>query len=106
MNTVVLKSSDWTSGPVGSAETFLERWRGLKALPAGSSLLVRASSVHGLGIREPFQALGLTADMEVAALRVVAPRRVANFPGCAWVLELPLGASTPAIGSHLEVRHV
>jgi hypothetical protein len=106
MDQVFLQAGATRYGPISEAHTFWQRWRGLKDLPAGASVLIRTSSVHGFGVGTPFQAVGLTARFQVRAAQVVKPGRIAKFPGCRYVLELPLGAEAPAPGVMLELRRV
>jgi hypothetical protein len=106
MDQVFLQVGAMRYGPVSEARTFWQRWRGLKGLPAGASVLIKTNSVHGFGVGNPFQAVGLTARFQVVATQVVKPWRIARFPGCRYVLELPLGAEAPEPGVMLERRSV
>ncbi len=106
MDQVFLQAGETRYGPVSDARTFWQRWRGLKGLPAGASVLIRTSSVHGFGVGTPFRAVGLTARFQVSATQVVEPGRIAKFLGCRYVLELPLAAEAPEPGVMLEVRSV
>lgn len=106
MRTVALRSGSWQSGPVLHAETFLERRRGLKDQPQGTSVLIETKSVHGIGVSRPFRAVGLTSDLDVRGAKLVKPWRIVSFPGCRFVLELPVDASVPDTGSRLELTHV
>lgn len=96
----------WSRGPVMEAESFSDRFRGLRKLEPGATLLIRTSSVHAFGFRHPFRAIGLSAELEVVAHTVVRPWRLARFPGCAFVIEMPTDAVPPPLGSHLEVTDV
>jgi len=102
---VRLESGEWSSGEVALASTFRERRRGLKAAGV-DSVLIETRSVHGIGMRGPFLAVGLGPDLEVRESRVVAPNRIAFFPGCRYVLEMAEAAPPPPIGSLLEMRRV
>ncbi|MEE9176820.1 MAG: hypothetical protein V3U46_00145 [Acidimicrobiia bacterium] len=106
MDQVFLQAGATRYGPISDARTFWQRWRGLKSLPAGAAVLIRTSSVHGFAVGAPFRAVGLTQRFQVAATQVVEPGRVAKFPGCRYVLELPLGAEAPEPGVMLELRRV
>jgi len=106
MDQVFLQAGATSYGPISEAHTFWQRWRGLKDLPVGASVLIRTSSVHGFGVGTPFQAVGLTARFQVRAAQVVKPGRIARFSGCRYVLELPLGAEAPEPGVMLELRSV
>lgn len=104
MDQVFLRAGTTTYGPVSEARTFWQRWRGLRGLPAGASVLIRTRSVHGFGVGTPFRAIGLTSLLQVSATHVVKPGRIARFPGCRYVLELPLEADAPEPGVTLELR--
>ncbi|MEE8405658.1 MAG: hypothetical protein V3S32_00745 [Acidimicrobiia bacterium] len=106
MDQVFLQAGATRYGPISEARTFRQRWRGLKGLPPGASVLIKTSSVHGFAVGTPFRAVGLTARFKVAATQVVKPGRIAKFPGCRYVLELPLGAEAPEPGVILELRSV
>jgi hypothetical protein len=47
---------------------------------------------------------GLTNTFEVVKTREVKPWRVVNFPGCRYVLELPIDVEPPLTGETLEMR--
>lgn len=103
MREVALRSGDWSHGPVMEAEGFLDRLRGLRASGRGSSLLLETSSVHGIGLEVPFRAVALTRDLRVGSVTIVYPGRVVRFRGCAYVLEMPVHVTPPAVGALLEV---
>ena len=91
MDQVFLQAGATRYGPISEARTFWQRWRGLKGLPPEASVLIRTSSVHGFAVETPFRAVGLTQRFQVTATQVVEPGRIAKFPGCHYVLELPQG---------------
>lgn len=101
---VNLIARDWSLGPVGRPGSPWQRWRGLKARDAGSSLLIETKSVHSLGMASSFRAVALTADLEVISTRIMEPGQIARFPGCSYVLEMPVGYETPAVGTILELQ--
>ena len=103
MDTVLLESDEWSSGPVFRAGTFGERLRGLRSRPPGSAVLLKAKSVHGIGMRHPFVAVGLTSQLEVLGVKPVRPGRVVVFPGGTYILELPAGRGLPVPGTVLEM---
>ncbi|MFQ5523517.1 MAG: hypothetical protein ACE5F5_08050 [Acidimicrobiia bacterium] len=103
MESVFLNGAGWSYGPVLRARGFVQRWRGLRQGRAGGSLLLRTRSVHGFGMKYPFLAVGLTRDWRVSESRLVSPGRLAYFPRCRWVLELPADAEPPPSGLVLEV---
>lgn len=85
------------------AETFADRFFGLRRLRPGSSLLIRTSSVHSWGMKRPFQVVGLDAELVVVARLEVEPGEVVRLPGCTAVIELPIDVTPPQIGAKLEV---
>ena len=87
--------NDWTSPPVLFADTFYQRWKGLRPRPAGQGLLMRGRSVHGFGMKEPLFIVGLDAGGRVVGVRVLFPRRFASIPGARHILELPIDAEVP-----------
>lgn len=97
------RADEWRSGPVMSATSFFERWRGLRGAGPEATLLLRANSVHGVGMDRPFLAVGLSAEFRVIATRMIAPGRFARFPNCRWVLEIPANAEPPRSGQVLEL---
>jgi hypothetical protein len=66
--------------------------------------LLKTRSVHGFGLDAPLQIAAIDSHMEVYSLRRLRPGRVLFFPGARFVLELPLGADPPRLGSRLEIR--
>jgi hypothetical protein len=106
MDRVALLGRSSEFGVVGYARSFRERRRGLKGLPEGSAILMKTRSVHGFGVKAPFRAVGLTKTFEVVKIHEVIPWRVVNFPGCRYVLELPMDVEPPLTGETLEMRSV
>lgn len=104
MDRVTLVTEGWTSQPVFAARSFLEKWRGVKALPGGSWLLMPAKSVHGFGLKETLLVAAIDGDMRVSDVRVLDPGRVLFFPRARLVLELPIDETAPPVGSVLELH--
>jgi hypothetical protein len=100
----VVKSGDW-SHQVRVATGFLDRLIGLRRAPIGDSLLIRARSVHGFGMRNPLLVLGIDPDMNVIGTKTLRPRRVVGFREALYLLELPLGSNPPSAGSPIEIEH-
>lgn len=88
--------------PVRVARRFPDRLRGLRG--RGGGLLLAGRSVHGIGMRRPLWAVGLTAGGTVVAVTRLAPWRVVSFrrPVVA-VLELPVDADPPLPGERLDL---
>ena len=75
-------------------------------LDPGEALLLGRSSVHAMGITRSFRAVGLGDDYVVMDVKTLRPWTVVRFPGCHYVLELPLDIEPPAVGSRLEESYV
>lgn len=103
MEQVSLVSADWTAEDVALAFQPLQKLRGVRRRPG--RMLLRTRSVHGFGLNRPLLAVGLSTAMEVLEARRLMPGRVLYFPGCRYVLELPIDDPLPALGTHLEVRN-
>lgn len=88
------------------AESFGDRFHGLRKLEPGASLLIRTSSVHAFGFRHPFRAIGLSDELTVVAHTIVQPWRAVWFPGCVFVMEMPTYATPPPLGARLEIGDV
>lgn len=106
MEEVCLSGGDWSHEPVLRARGFVDRWRGLRNQGAGASMILETSSVHAFGMRRPFWAVGLTERYTVSEVRMMRPGTIAMFPGCRYVVELPLNVSPPPIGTSLELSRV
>ncbi|MEX0864529.1 MAG: hypothetical protein WD269_06600 [Acidimicrobiia bacterium] len=100
----VVKSGDW-SHRVRVATRFLDRLTGLSRAAIGDSLLIRARSVHGFGMRHPLLVVGIDSDMTVIGLKTLRPRRVVGFREAIYLLELPIGSNPPSAGSPIEIVH-
>lgn len=103
MARITFHGDDWCSGPVEVASTFRKRWRGLRPLPRGRSLLLPGRSVHGWGMARPLWVVGLDREFEVLAIRLMDPRRMVTAPGAAWMLEMPVTAAPPRMSSRLSI---
>lgn len=106
MKVVCLSSRGWSHQPVMEARGFLENLLGLRMVEPGEALLLERSSVHAMGIRRSFRAVGLSDDYVVMGVKTLRPWSVVRFRGCRYVLELPLEVRPPAVGSRLEVSSV
>lgn len=106
MRAVRLSSEGWCHEPVMRPEGFLERLRGLRLLEPGGAILIETSSVHSIGIKQSFHALGLSDDYVVMDVATMHPWSAIRFRGCRYVLELPFELDPPAVGTRLEVNHV
>ena len=93
--------NDWSSPQVRVADTFYQRWKGLRPRPAGQGLLMRGRSVHGFGMKEPLFIVGLDAQGRVVGIRILFARRFAFVRGARHLLELPIDAEVPPRGAVL-----
>lgn len=103
MEVIHFRADEWKSGPVMIAASFVERWRGLRGAESEAAILLRTSSVHGVGMGRPFRAVGLSENYTVLDTRLVAQGRFARFRKCKWVLEIPADVRPPKPGQTLEL---
>jgi hypothetical protein len=99
--TVVLASEDWRSPPVSVASSFADRLFGIRR-EGTDGLLIRCSSVHGFGIRDPLRVVHLDGDGTVVHQDILVTGRRSIARGV-WTLELPIGVRGPATGARLVV---
>ena len=101
MESGTFRCDGWESGPVLIASSFRDRWKGLKPLTGGKGLLLRGGSVHGFGMREPLQVVGLDAGGCVLRSRALLPRGLVVIRGARYMLELPCDRQLPPHGGVL-----
>ena len=106
METVRLSSEAWSYQPVSKARGFLDRLRGMKMVGPRDAVLLETSSVHAIGIKHPFWAVGMSNDHVVMEVMTVRPWTIVRLPGCRYVVELPLDVEPPSVGTKLDVRDV
>lgn len=92
-----LRTQGWSSGPVMEATTFWSRFIGLRP-HAVDALLLRARSVHTVGMRHPLGIVGLDRGLLVVEVRTVKPDRVVLMGSARWILELPPDRPLPKVG--------
>lgn len=102
MEIIEFSCGEWSSGPVGIARTFRERWKGLRPRPLGHGLMIQTSSIHTFGMRSPLCLVGLAAGQRILWSRLVVPRRVVGDRRVHWMLELDPGLGVPPSGATLE----
>lgn len=98
---VKLSGSTWTSPPVTVASSFTDRLLGVRG-GGTDGLLIRSSSVHGRGIREPLRVVHLDGEGMVVHQDILTMGRRTHARGV-WILELPIGAPGPDTGARLVV---
>lgn len=69
-------------------------------------MLLETSSVHTFGMGRSLWAVGLTERYVVSEVRLMRPMRIAMFPDCRYVMELPPDVSPPPVGVRLELARV
>ena len=94
-------SDGWSSPIVHVANTFRQRFTGLRPYSSGQGILIPGRSVHGFGMKEPLLIVGLDDESRVVDLRVLFPGRLAVFRGARHVLELPIDREAPRRGAVL-----
>lgn len=100
---VTLVSPRWRRSAVVVAAGTTARWRGLRPAPSGRALLVKGSSVHGFGMREPLWVAALDRSGCVIDTNVLLPGRILLERRAAWLLELPVIEDPPPVGARLRV---
>lgn len=103
MSTLRLEGAGWRSPPVIIADTFLSRLRGLRPRPRDRALLIATSSVHGMGMREPLRVVALDSSNQVISIGVLGRGRIVSYPEASAILELPLEAEVPQVGTRLSI---
>jgi len=98
---VTLSVGSWQSPPVMIAASFTDRLLGVRRTGT-NGLLIRSSSVHGRGIREPLRVIHLDGDGTVVHQDILTTGRRTSARG-AWILELPIGVPGPDTGMRLTV---
>jgi uncharacterized membrane protein (UPF0127 family) len=104
MHRVELAAGDW-SIPACLASSFADRFFGNRRAPRGAAVVLRTRSVHSFGQREPIEVVGLDSEMRVVAIRTLQPNRIALILSARTIVELPEGASLPAVHDRIEIRH-
>jgi uncharacterized membrane protein (UPF0127 family) len=102
MQRVALSAPNWaTTGYL--ARTFTDRLLGVWRAPAGSAVVLPVTSVHSFGRRQPLDLVGVDAEMRVMVTMTLRPNRVKVIPSARMIVELPSGASLPALGDQIEI---
>jgi hypothetical protein len=104
MQRVALTASEWgTSGYL--AQTFTDRLLGVRRAPAGSVVVLSATSVHSFGLRRGLDLIGVDDQMRVVAKMSLPPNRVRVIPSARLIVELPTGGPLPEIGEQIEITY-
>lgn len=95
-------TSGWSSPPLLVARSRVQRWRGLRRRRHGG-LVLAGSRVHGRRMREPLRLIGVSSVGEVRTCVVLLPGTFRHLDGSAYIIEVPLAARAPAIGTVLTL---
>lgn len=98
--------SGWASPPVVRAETANDRLVGLRNADGAITVVMRARSVHGIGLRTSLGVVGIGPQGRVRRRRHLKPRGVLWFADCRWIIELPAGYPLPPLDARLVWRRV
>lgn len=98
---MVLSDGSWTSPPVTVAASFTDRFLGMRR-ESIEGLLIRSSSVHALGLRDPLRLVHLDGNGMVVHQDILPVGRRIAARGV-WILELPIGTPAPDTGVRLVV---
>lgn len=64
---------------------------------------MRTACVHAVGLTEHLCVVGLDKDGVVLRRKTLCPGKLLRIRGAAWVLELPIDDSGPAVGDRLKL---
>jgi len=84
----------------------VSRLGGLRPVPGPIGLLLRARSIHTMGMATPLAVVSIAGDGTVRRAALVSPRRVFMDCGSAWILESGPGAGLPDAGERLRLRPI
>jgi hypothetical protein len=105
MRRVRLVAGGWSS-EAEQAVTFIERFRGLRSLGPDARLLIRARSVHTIGMSRPIGVLVIAHDGAVLDARTLSRNRVLFHNRARHILEVPEGSDLPPLESRVEINDV
>lgn len=85
------------------ASTFRDRFRGLRPLPMGRSMVFVGSSVHGFGMHTKLGVIGVDDSGVVVGTRCLTPGTHVSIRNAVFILEVPWEEGLPAPGDRLAV---
>jgi hypothetical protein len=103
---VGLRAGSWSVDGLALAESFFERFRGVKLSAAVSGVVIRRSAVHTMGVSRPIETVAVDREGRVMDVRTLAPNRFAWFRGASYLVELPAGTEVPEVGSMVVMADV
>ena len=105
MRRVRLTAGAWSS-EAEQATTFIDRFRGLRALSPGARLLIETRSVHTIGLPFSIAVVVIGRDGSVLDTRTLTRNRVLFHRLAQHILEVPHGSDLPALDSKVEIIDV
>ena len=105
MRRVRLTAGGWSS-EAEQAVTFVDRFRGLRALSPGARLLIETRSVHTIGLTRPINVVVIGRDGSVLDTRTLTRNRVLVNRLARHILEVPHGSDLPDLDSKVEIVDV
>lgn len=99
--TITSVGGGWTHTPTVLAASHRIRRVGLRPLSCGLGLVIRASSVHGIGMVEDLTLIGVSADGVVVRCATLSRGSIVCMPDARFVIELPGHIPGPQRGDRL-----
>lgn len=84
------------------AESFFERYQGIRHRSVVGGVVLRTSAVHTIGLPVALEMIALDRHRKVIDTRTLLPNRLAWFRGARYVVELQVGSVLPELGSEVH----
>ncbi len=81
--------------PVVVPMTFRQRLAGIKRAPPGHGVLLAASAVNSIGLKEPLTVVALDGHGRVLAVHLLAANTTWRHRGAEWIMELDTETPVP-----------
>ena len=99
----------WLTTPHGShrgalASSFRDRLLGIRRIGDAELVIIPGSSVHGVGLDAPLDAVGISSSGVITRVATLRPGRFLRFGGAALVAESPQGSVTWREGERIAMR--
>lgn len=105
MREVRLSTASWTAS-VSLAESFFERFAGIRHKHVSQGVMLPGTMFHTMGLSGPLEMLAIDRGGRVIETRTVQRNRFVTFRGAAHVVELPGGSRMPQEGEMVEMHGV
>ena len=105
MREVRLSTTSWAAS-VSLAESFFERFTGIRHKHVSQGVMLPGTMFHTMGLSRPLEMVAIDRGGRVIETRTVQRNRFVAFPGASHVVELPGGSRLPHEGELLEVHRV